>query len=150
VDASDPSGIRDVVVSVDDAVACTLTVSPFTCTVRVGPGKHTISVRATDRAGNSATASRGVFAKKNVRSLASVSSLSPKSGSSVGRAFTLRAATTKDAMRVTFAVDGAQRCVDARAPFMCRLSTTPGMHRVVLRVASRAGSTTYRAVFRVR
>lgn len=67
--ATDTGGVASVVLLVDGKAACTLTAPPYSCTLTVKRGWHTLTARATDVAGNVATASIRVDASSKLRTL---------------------------------------------------------------------------------
>ncbi|MDQ2982473.1 MAG: right-handed parallel beta-helix repeat-containing protein [Actinomycetota bacterium] len=63
---TDASGVRDVTFSADGVRVCVDSSAPYSCKLRLHSGWHTLTARATDRVGNSASASVRVRASANL------------------------------------------------------------------------------------
>ena len=135
--ASDGTGVSAVRFSVDGAAWCTDTTAPYACGVSLKAGWHTLTVKASDAAGNVTTKSIRVYASKRVRSVARVLSASPTNGTRVSTSFNVSATavSTKHAP-VVFALDGRAKCVDRTAPYACRLTAAKGWHVVAVRAGA--------------
>jgi len=134
VSATDASGIARVVFSVDGATRCTVTAAPYNCAVTARNGWHTITAKAFDAAGNTATTTLSVHATPSAHQVTRVLAATPVSGTHVSKTFVVHArAVAANGRPVVFQLDGRARCVDRTAPYACTFRAQTGWHVVAIR-----------------
>ena len=158
--ASDNSGISNVVFKLDgNQVGNQLTSSPYSTTwnsASVSDGSHSLTVTASDAAGNSTTASININVSNSSASADTtrpeVSITAPTDGASVSGNVTLRANATDNVgvASLVFKVDGQQVGDPRTAPPYTRVWNTTtaanGEHNITATVTDAAGNTSIAAV----
>jgi hypothetical protein len=126
--ASDNVGVTRVEFYVDGNLLATDSTAPYSASwnpATVALGAHSLTARAYDQAGNSAT-SAAVSVKVTDTTAPTVSLTSPAAGSAVSRSTTVTiaaaAADNRAVSRVDFYVNNALKCSDAAAPYSCNWS----------------------------
>jgi methionine-rich copper-binding protein CopC len=142
--ASDEVGVLSVAFLVDDErLGAADTSGPYEKvwdTTTVSDGAHTITVEATDAAGNVGRATRAVTVA-NDTSAPAVSITSPADGATVGGSVAVEIDADADAVRVDLLVDGDVTGSDSNAPFQILWDTTAsadGAHTLVARAVDAA------------
>jgi hypothetical protein len=124
--ASDNVGVASVVFYVDSTLLATDTTSPYSAawnTNTASLGSHTLTAKAYDAAGNSAT-SAAVPVSVVDTTPPTVAITSPINGSSVSRGTTVTISATasdnRSVQKVLFYVNNVLKCTDTTSPYSCK------------------------------
>lgn len=124
--ASDSDGqIQQVEFLVDDAVICTVTAQPYTCNFTPTAGDHTLTARATDSQGLSATAAAVPITISATALPVQITQPAPASEVELGTTIVIEAAVNaSDVQKVEFAADDQLLCSVTAAPYRCTWQPT--------------------------
>ena len=148
--ASDNVGVSKVEFYVDGALKGTDTTSPYGYswdTTAAGNGSHTLTAKAYDAAGNTASASATVTVSNADTTPPTVSLTNPANGATVAGTVSVAASASDNVgvAKVEFYVDGALKGTDTTSPYGYSWDTTGssnGSHTVLAKAYDAAGNTT--------